>query len=217
LGWRRISTTYRQGQWFLGTADGFMRGTVSWNGNLIDVGDASFRHRPTSRWPATGTVTADQLGVYRQGQWFLDFNGNRQWDPDLDKAYANFGAPTYIPVSGDMDGNGVTDIGVWRPATGQWFFDIDSSGSWSDCLANGGTDLCLTQFGAPTDVPVTGDWNGDGIAEVGVYRQGQWFLDNGNGVWDDPATSPTPDTADMVYINFGAATDIPVTGIWQQP
>ena len=37
----------------------------------------------------------------------------------------------------------------------------------------------------PADIPVVGDWTGTGTAKLGVYRQGQWYLDkNGNGVWD---------------------------------
>jgi hypothetical protein len=46
-------------------------------------------------------------------------------------------------------------------------------------------DTCIDSFGAPTDIPVVGDWTGTGTAKLGVYRQGQWYLDkNGNGVWD---------------------------------
>jgi len=212
--------TYRQGQWLLGTADGFMRGTVAWNGSLIDVADANFG-APTDL-PVAGDWNGDgkaQIGVYRQGQWFLDFNGNRQWDADLDKVIAAFGAPTDLPVAGDVDGDGISEIGVYRPSTGQWYFDLDNDG-WGGCTTDvpAGTDLCLGPFGAPTDKPVTGDWNSDGVAEIGVYRQGTWYIDfNGSGTWEDPATAPDPATADQVHNNFGGAADIPVTGIWQQP
>jgi hypothetical protein len=38
----------------------------------------------------------------------------------------------------------------------------------------------------PGDVPVVGDWNGDGRAKVGLFRQGFfWILDyNGDGVFE---------------------------------
>ena len=40
-------------------------------------------------------------------------------------------------------------------------------------------------WGLPGDLPVAGDWNGDGNDEVGVFRNGAWFLDyNGNRYWD---------------------------------
>jgi hypothetical protein len=28
-----------------------------------------------------------------------------------------FGLSTDLPVTGDWDGNGITDVGIWRPAT----------------------------------------------------------------------------------------------------
>jgi hypothetical protein len=40
-------------------------------------------------------------------------------------------------------------------------------------------------FGLPDAVPVSGDFNGDGQAEFGVYFHGEWFIDvNSNGQWD---------------------------------
>ena len=38
----------------------------------------------------------------------------------------------------------------------------------------------------PGDMPVVGDFNGDGVDEIGVYRDGTWYIDtNGNGMIDD--------------------------------
>jgi hypothetical protein len=54
-------------------------------------------------------------------------------------------------------------------------------------------------------IPVTGDFNGDGISEVGVFRHGQWFIDiNGNGIWD----------AEDLWAELGSGADLPVTGDW---
>jgi parallel beta-helix repeat protein len=153
---------------------------------VVDIGADEFYH-----------IT--MVGTFLQGQWFLD-NGNGQWDPGLDTVIDNFGIPGDIAVTGDMNNDGLSEIGVWRPATGEWFFDLDRNGSWSGC----GPDLCLPQFGDPSHLPVTGDWDGDGIFQVGTYHQGQWFLDNGNGQWD-PGT-------DTEIANFGAPGDLPVTG-----
>jgi len=53
---------------------------------------------------------------------------------------------------------------------------------------------------------VVGDWNGDGVDEIGVFRNGMWYLDlNGNGIWEGPAV-------DRQY-TFGLAGDIPVLEI----
>ena len=65
--------------------------------------------------------------------------------------------------------------------------------------------LMLTQAG---DLPVVGDWNGDGRTKVGLFRQGFfWILDyNGNGLWDGPGV-------DRV-ISLGQGGDTPVIGDW---
>ena len=68
--------------------------------------------------------------------------------------------------------------------------------------SNGGVDNEFF-YGLPTDVQVTGDWNGDGIDSPGVFRDGRWFLRNSNsngGVHYD--------------FWFGAASDDPLTGDW---
>ena len=139
-----------------------------------------------------------RIGAFRRGEWFLD-NGSGGWDPVGDTVYQNFGALADIPVTGDWDGDGKTEVGTYR--RGMWFLDQNGNGAWDP-----GVDTVYQNFGAPDDIPVTGDWNGDGRTEVGTYRRGMWFLDNGNGVWD-----PGVDT---VYQNFGAPDDIPVTGDW---
>lgn len=91
-------------------------------------------------------------------------------------------------------------IGVFR--SGQWYLDANGNGAWDS-----GTDLAYASFGGATDIPVTGDWNGDGTTQIGTFRDGQWFLDaNGNGAWDAGV--------DTTYSSFGQAGDIPVTGDW---
>jgi len=97
-------------------------------------------------------------------------------------------------------------VGVYRPQAAQWFLDLNSDGVWEGC----GVDGCLPQFGAATDLPVSGDWSGSGVSRIGVYRPqtGQWFLDqNNNGAWDGCGV-------DTCLPQFGAATDLPVSGDW---
>jgi serine-aspartate repeat-containing protein C/D/E len=60
-------------------------------------------------------------------------------------------------------------------------------------------------YGQPGDHPVTGDWNGDGIATIGVFRGGTWYLDeDGDGRWGNN---------DRLAF-FGQDGDIPVIGDW---
>jgi hypothetical protein len=58
-------------------------------------------------------------------------------------------------------------------------------------------------WGNPTDVPLPGDWNGNGEDGIGVYRNGQWILRNDKSAGD----------ADYRF-NYGNPTDVPVAGDW---
>jgi uncharacterized membrane protein len=66
-------------------------------------------------------------------------------------------------------------------------------------------------FHIPKYQSVIGDWDNDGFLEVGIKRGSQWFLDNGNGVWDECGTFPTHD---VCIANYGSASDQPVAGDW---
>ena len=65
-----------------------------------------------------------------------------------------------MPVTGDFNGDGVTDIGVF--IDGQWFLDLNGNGQWDE------GDL-WAQLGTQDDLPVTGDWDADGKTDIGIY------------------------------------------------
>jgi hypothetical protein len=54
------------------------------------------------------------------------------------------------------------------------------------------------------DIPVVGDWNGDGTAKIGIFRKGMWLLDSDRShqFWDSKV------------ISWGEVGDIPVVGDW---
>jgi hypothetical protein len=44
------------------------------------------------------------------------------------------------------------------------------------------------QYGSEGDKAFTGDFTGDGISTIGVYRDGKWYIDrSGTGKWDENA------------------------------
>jgi serine-aspartate repeat-containing protein C/D/E len=58
-------------------------------------------------------------------------------------------------------------------------------------------------YGTPGDEPVAGDWNGDGVRQIGVFRDGAWNLDmNGDGRFTE---------VDAAFA-FGESGDHPVVG-----
>ena len=76
----------------------------------------------------------------------------------------------------------------------------------------GGTDLRVRAarvttitfgYGTVGDVPLSGDWNGDGVDSPGVWRSGRFHLRN--GVSGGPA--------DLSF-GFGKSTDVPIVGDW---
>jgi hypothetical protein len=84
--------------------------------------------------------------------------------------------------------------GVFRPSNGALFLKSQNTAGFADRL--------LT-FGLPGDKPVAGDWNGDDIDTVGVFRGGVFYLRNSN----------TNGFADLTF-GYGAPTDLPVVGDW---
>ena len=84
-----------------------------------------------------------------------------------------------IPVPGDYDGNGTTDVAVFRPSTGTWF------------VRNGIT----VAWGTSGDIPVPGDYDGNGTTDVAVFRPstGTWFVRNGTtAAWGTSGDVPLP-------------------------
>jgi hypothetical protein len=55
------------------------------------------------------------------------------------------------------------------------------------------------------DIPVVGDFNGDGIDEIGIFRDGQWLLDTKRDYQFD--------AKDEIH-RLGEAGDLPVVGDW---
>jgi hypothetical protein len=94
-----------------------------------------------NQWVASAGTVLD-IGVYRSGQWILDYG----MDGTVDNRF-QYGLPTDVPVVGDFNNDGKTDIGVYR--SGQWILDYGMDGTVNNRF----------QYGLPTDVPVVGDFN----------------------------------------------------------
>ena len=80
------------------------------------------------------------------------------------------------------------------------FKTVSGAGVWS-IKRSSDNGLTEVQFGAASDVPVRGDFDGDGRNDLAVYRpsNGGWYIQRSNG-------------AGFLAVNFGASEDIPVAG-----
>jgi hypothetical protein len=101
-----------------------------------------------------------------------------------------------------------TKVGVFRNSLA---FIEDSNG---DGVYQPYIDRYFTTFSGPGgfmagDIPVTGDWTGDGHVKVGIYRSstGTWFLDaNNDGIFES--------SIDYQYQFGGIPGDTPMVGDW---
>jgi hypothetical protein len=70
-----------------------------------------------------------------------------------------------VPAVADIDGDGRADLIVWRPTTGTWFWLLSSLGY--DTTRAGSVQWGIGSLG---DIPLTGDLDGDGSADLVVWR-----------------------------------------------
>jgi hypothetical protein len=142
--------------------------------------------------------------------------------------------------SGDYNGDGTSDIAVFRGSSGMWsvrnltrvYFgnstdslvpaDYDGDGTADIAIFRGSSGMWsvrnLTRFylGGTDDQPVPGDYSGDGIAEAGIFRgsTGLWSIRDLTRVY----LGSSGDTIIPGYYAPGGAKDVaicrPSAGLW---
>jgi len=103
-------------------------------------------------WSGTGSSKG---GTFRpsDGTFYLDYNGNGQWDGCGTDRCLQIGMSGDVPLVGDWNGTGTSKVGVFRPSDGTFYLDYNGNGQWDGC----GTDRCL-QIGVSGDTPLVGKW-----------------------------------------------------------
>lgn len=170
------------------------------------------------------------VGDQTNAVWYVSQSSNgvtkyEQWGANGDKI-----------VPGDYDGDGITDMAVYRPSTGTWFIERSSD-----------FGVIQVQWGLSNDLPVQGDYDGDNKTDIAVYRpsNGVWYIRrssdltlqampfgasgdkvipgdyNGDGMTDFAVFRPSSGTwyiqpsgpkAPTISFAWGASGDMPVVG-----
>ncbi|EGF51396.1 Repeat domain-containing protein [Bacteroides clarus YIT 12056] len=98
-------------------------------------------------------------------EWSIDYS---PCDGVSDISGSSFGQVGDKVLAGDFNADGVDDLCIYRPGTSQWFVslsDLVGKPSFSSPYAIDGLI-----FGTPYDIPLVGDFNGDGYDDMAVYR-----------------------------------------------
>ncbi len=97
-----------------------------------------------------------------------------------------------VSVSGDFDGDGLSDPGTFNAATGEWRL-------WLSSIRYGAAAPMI--WGMPDDVPVPADYDGDGRTDLAVFRPS-------TGTWSIVASNKG--TPSRLEIAWGRLDDTPV-------
>jgi hypothetical protein len=146
-------------------------------------------------WNGSGT---DKPGVFRAstGQFILQIS-------TLKAIIVNFGGAGNVAVAGDWDGNGIDTPGVFNPANGQWLLTNGVNGA--NVSGSSPTPNFAFTFGQNGDIPIVGDWDGNGIDGVGFFRPGNSSFNLSNGFQG---------TIDIKPFIFGSLGSKPLAGDW---
>jgi uncharacterized delta-60 repeat protein len=177
------------GEWHLRNQAGAVTSFFYGNpGDVPFVGD----------WDGDGVATP---GLFRTSDAFAYLrNSNTQGIADI---RFFFGNPSDVPLAGDWDGDGDDTLSIYRPSE-QRFYIINQLGENNGGL--GAADYSFL-FGNPGDKPVVGDWDGDGIDEIGLHRESTGFF-----YWRNTLDTGVADGE----IFFGDPGDRFVAGDWGQ-
>ena len=129
-------------------------------------------------------------GDYHSGKYFYtsdsdDWGGTVR--PTLEVNWGDRAASSPC----DVDGDGISDIAVWRSSSGIWYaLPSNTPGTYT-----------ATQWGLPGDKPIPGDYDGDGKTDFAVWRPS-------TGVW---YVLPSNTSGTYTATQWGLSSDVPVS------
>jgi len=116
-------------------------------------------------WTFTWQAPAQRVG--KIGFYAAGNAANSDGSPSGDSIYTNAKFTLLRSTVADFDGDNKTDLSIFRPSLGEWWYLKSSNGSNS-----------AAQFGTSSDKLVPGDFTGDGKTDIAFWRpsNGFWFV-----------------------------------------
>lgn len=145
---------------------------------------------PGSGWQSLSLSIPDSAALVGQtffARWYIaDTGAVNGFSASAAARFTIFGEATVPSLAKyiDFDGDGRTDISVFRSGEGNWFILKSSDGTFT-----------AQNFGLSTDRLAAADYDGDGKTDVAVFRDGIWYISKSRD--------------GFAAISFGQAGDLP--------
>lgn len=161
-------------------------------------------------WPVVGDWEGfgfDRPGIYRPhaAMWHLDVGPPGYDGIDRQEIGLQFGLPFEFPIVGDFHGEKRDRIGVY--SAGNFRVDIGQPG-FEGLNAHPVEFIGIPFYGAPGDIPVIGDWNGDELDDFGVFRTSDGNRPDAWWILDDVNRGANGE--EYAAIQFGLTSDRPI-------
>jgi hypothetical protein len=173
------------------------------NSNTAGSPNISLTFEEPGDLPVVGDWNADgkkDVGVFRNGQFLLRTRAGFLGRHETIKMV--FGQSGDLPIAGDWDGDGFDTVGLFRPGAVGRFLLTNAHVPAQDGYI---TSHFSFNFGVNGDLPVAGDWDGDGVDTIGIFRP--------NAIGEFHLSNDFENSTD-IFFNFGVAGDLPIAGNW---